>query len=132
MRQYRCSSTAKMTNWFGLFKHSSEKGAHFERIAEQYLSQSGLTLIERNFRCKFGEIDLIMREKETFVFIEVKYRESKQYGGAINSLSSKKMQRLRRSIAHYCQLHRISDSPLRIDFVAIDGDEHCQWIKNIY
>lgn len=121
-----------MTSWFGLFKHSTEKGAYFERVAERHLSNFGLTLIERNFRCKFGEIDLIMREKETFVFIEVKYRQTEQYGGAVNSLSPTKMQRLRRTIAHYCQQHRISDSPLRIDFVAINGDEHCQWIKNVY
>jgi putative endonuclease len=121
-----------MTSWFGLFKNTSEKGAHYERVAELYLRDAGLTCVERNYRCKYGEIDLIMQEQETFVFVEVKYRGSEQFGGAVNSLSAQKMQKLRRAIAYYCQVHRISDSPLRIDFVAIDSDKQCHWIKNLY
>jgi putative endonuclease len=121
-----------MTSWFGLFKNTSEKGAYFERCAERYLSTFGLTLIAKNYRCKFGEIDLIMQDKETFVFIEVKYRATEQFGGAVSSLSPQKMRRLRRSIAFYCQEHRISNSPLRIDFVAINGEQQCHWIKNLY
>ena len=57
-------------------------GLHYERQAEKYLQQQGLNLILRNYQCKVGEIDLIMRDQKTLVFVEVRYRRSNHYGGA--------------------------------------------------
>lgn len=63
----------------GLFNNTRNKGEHFELIAEQYLVKQGLTPVTRNFHCKYGEIDLIMREAQVLVFVEVKYRDSKNF-----------------------------------------------------
>ncbi|WP_462170312.1 YraN family protein [Pseudoalteromonas xiamenensis] len=121
-----------MKKWLGWFANSTEKGCYYELQAEQFLIRQGLTPVARNFRCRFGEIDLIMKLGETIVFVEVKYRAEKQFGGAIHSLTPQKMKRIRRTIAFYCQSNHLSQRALRIDFVAIDGEQEFHWIKNIY
>ena len=62
-------------------------GQQAESLAQGYLEQQGLTFVERNVRYPFGEIDLIMRHKKYWVFVEVKYRSANQFGGAIQALS---------------------------------------------
>ncbi|CCQ10361.1 conserved hypothetical protein TIGR00252 [Pseudoalteromonas luteoviolacea B = ATCC 29581] len=121
-----------MTKWISWFKNTKQKGAHFESVAQHYLMQNGLLPICRNFNCRYGEIDLIMQEGDTIVFVEVKYRNQNRFGGAINSLSATKLQRLRKSIAYYCQQYPNGNKPIRIDFVAVEGRNDIHWIKNIY
>ncbi|OCQ20227.1 YraN family protein [Pseudoalteromonas luteoviolacea] len=118
----------------GLFGNTREKGQHYEVIAEQYLIKQGLRPVTRNYLCRFGEIDLIMQEAQTWVFVEVKFRKSTAYGGAVNALSAKKQQCLRRSIYQYTQDYALHNRALRVDFVAIQGDSpHAiQWIKNVF
>ncbi|WP_440054924.1 YraN family protein [Pseudoalteromonas sp. T1lg65] len=117
----------------GLFNNTRSKGLHFEKMAEQHLKAQGLVAISRNYHCKFGEIDLIMQDSETWVFVEVKYRKSAVYGGAICSLSSTKLQRLKRSAQAYAKQYNLQQSALRIDFVAIQGVDPptINWIRNI-
>ncbi|RZM85072.1 YraN family protein [Pseudoalteromonas rubra] len=116
-----------------LFSHSREKGQHYEEVAETYLKKQGLKAMARNYLCRYGEIDLIMKEGETWVFVEVKFRRSGGFGGAIQALSQSKLQKLRRSIYNYLQQSALHNVPVRIDFVAIQGDKNpdIQWIKNI-
>jgi len=117
----------------GLFANTRAKGMHYEQLAEQYLQTQGLSAVSRNYDCKYGEIDLIMKDQNTLVFVEVKYRKSKSYGGAISALSPSKLQKLQRSIYHYLECKKLKNLPIRIDFIAIEGvsSDNIKWIKNI-
>ncbi|MES2831984.1 MAG: YraN family protein [Pseudomonadota bacterium] len=103
-------------------------GAAGESQALGYLQDQGLTLVTQNFRCKVGEIDLIMRHGETLVFIEVRARASSQYGGAAASVTPAKQRRLIRAAQFYLQRFR-AVPPCRFDVVAIDAGV-MQWLKN--
>ena len=122
-----------------IFDHRRDKrtiGREYEAIACQYLMQQGLSKVAINYSSRFGELDLIMKDKSTWVFVEVKYRKSSQYGGAVAAVTRTK----RRKILHtaYCFLNEngISSSnvAIRFDIVAINGNnalESINWIKNI-
>ena len=104
-------------------------GRDAEARALAFLQQQGLILIEKNFRCNAGEIDLIMRDEKTLVFIEVRSRKTKHFGGAAASVGPVKQQRLWRSASFY--LLKFPKPPVcRFDLVAIEGDD-LRWIKNI-
>lgn len=117
----------------GLFANTRLKGQHYEKLAEQYLQAHGLTAIEQNYYCQYGEIDLIMQEQSTWVFVEVKYRRGSRFGGALSALSTKKLRKLKRSIFHYLASKKLQNAPIRIDYIAIEGDssDNIKWIKNI-
>ncbi len=66
----------------------SERGRHAESLAAAFLQQRGLKLVERNYRCRFGEIDLVAREGKTLVFVEVRMRTSARFGGAAASITA--------------------------------------------
>ncbi|MCG9709228.1 YraN family protein [Pseudoalteromonas shioyasakiensis] len=122
-------------SWFKqLWQNSREKGLYYEKQAEQYLIQRGLKTIERNYFCKYGELDLIMRDGQTLVFVEVKFRKNALRGGANYALSKLKQQRLRRTISHYLAEKKISNQLMRIDYVAITGElnSSLNWFKNVY
>ena len=107
-------------------------GQQYEQLALSYLIQQGLLLVQQNYLCKAGEIDLIMREGSTLVFIEVKYRASSAFGGALAAVSRSKQQKLLRSCRWYLQQHQMSNAPCRIDVLAIEGAApyQYQWLKN--
>lgn len=105
------------------------RGQAAEEQALRYLQQQGLDLVERNFSCRCGEIDLIMREKQTLVFVEVRQRSSRRFGGAAASVTSAKQARLVQTAALYLQ--RFAKPPAcRFDLVAIDGDV-LEWLQDI-
>ncbi|MEY4206906.1 MAG: hypothetical protein RLZZ20_58 [Pseudomonadota bacterium] len=104
-------------------------GKQAEDRALAYLQRQGLRLIVRNYRCRFGEIDLVMQDAGLVVFVEVRQRSSARYGGAAASVGPVKQQRLWRTAEHY--LMRCPDQPpCRFDLVAIDG-ESLQWIQDM-
>jgi putative endonuclease len=104
-------------------------GRDAEARALAFLEQQGLILIEKNFRCRTGEIDLIMHDAQTLVFIEVRSRKDRRFGGAAASVGPVKQRRLWRSAAFY--LLRFRKPPAcRFDLVAIEGDD-MRWMKNI-
>jgi putative endonuclease len=104
------------------------EGQAAEDQALRHLSQQGLTLVERNFRCKGGEIDLIMQEQAALVFVEVRKRADRRYGGAAASVTAAKQARL--IIAARTYLQRYKHPPAcRFDVVAIDGAQ-LAWLKN--
>lgn len=104
------------------------RGQQAEVDALAYLQRKGLTLVERNFSCKGGEIDLVMKDGQGLVFVEVRQRSSAAYGGAAASVDSRKQQRVVRAAQVYLQ--RFTMPPVcRIDVVAIDGGE-LSWIKD--
>ena len=105
-----------------------ESGRHTEQLALNHLKSAGLGLIARNFSCKVGEIDLIMRDHSTLqrnilVFIEVRYRRSNSHGGAAASVTHVKRQRLARTAKRFLQSHRrYARWPCRFDVIAIEGE----------
>ena len=105
------------------------QGKQAEDRALAYLQRQGLRLIVRNYRCRIGEIDLIMQDEGVLVFVEVRQRSSARYGGAAASVGPVKQQRLWRTAEHY--LMRYPDQPAcRFDLVAIDG-ESLQWVQDM-
>lgn len=94
-----------------------------------YLQQHGLVLVERNFRCKGGELDLIMRDQQALVFVEVRKRASSRFGGAAASITASKQARL--IIAAQVFLQRYATPPAcRFDVVAIEG-HRLEWLRNV-
>jgi putative endonuclease len=100
-----------------------------EDRALSHLLAQGLTLVERNFLCKVGEIDLIMKQRGGLVFVEVRRRAAAGFGGAAASVTPAKRQRLINA-AQYYLLRYPDPPPCRFDLVAID-DETLSWIQNI-
>lgn len=127
--------------WFTQDDKRTDKritGDDKERLAEDYLSAQGFELIERNFLCKSGEIDLIMKDpagkKEAYlVFIEVRYRENKEFGGALASITLGKQNKLRRAAEYYLLQHfGNTPPPCRFDVIGIEGQNEISWIKNAF
>lgn len=111
-----------------------QQGDYYEQLAAQYLQSQGLTLVERNFNAKVGEIDLIMRQDQTWVFVEVKYRKSSAYGGASAAVTRTKQLKVLKAVQLYQQLRRLTQQPCRIDVLTIEGTApyQYQWIKNAF
>ena len=109
-------------------------GQLYEKLALAYLQQQGLQLVQQNFQCKAGEIDLVMRDHDCLVFVEVKYRASAAYGGALAAVTRSKQQKLLRAVQYYQQLHRLTQQPCRIDVLAIEGQAPYQynWLQNAF
>ena len=105
-----------------------EKG---EDIAAKYLEDKGIKVIKRNFYCKFGEIDIIARDKEELVFIEVKTRTNSKYGKPAEAVSISKQKHLYHSIEYYLYSNNIKNKKVRIDVVEIYLDFKKQVINHI-
>ena len=113
-----------------------QKGNQAEDSALDYLKKRGLTLLERNFTTKAGEVDLIMRESsdqdDTLVFIEVRYRKTKDFGGAAASITTKKQQRIIKAALAYQQKY-YPQASMRFDVVAIEGEAmQTNWIISAF
>ena len=107
-------------------------GSTYEEIAVKYLEKKGFQILERNYRCRFGEIDVIALDGETLVFLEVKYRAGNSCGSPAEAVSREKQRRICRVADWYCMVHRISEcQPCRFDVVAISG-RNIEVIKNAF
>lgn len=112
---------------------STLKGQQAEAVACDYLKQHGLTLLAKNFRCRLGEIDLIMREQETLVFIEVRYRRGKAYGSGAESVTFSKRKKLWLTAQYYLLQQRLADRvPCRFDVIAISNHSQIEWIRDAF
>jgi len=110
------------------------KGQQAEQLACEYLQQQGLILVERNYYCRLGEIDLIMQHQKSLVFIEVRYRKNNLFGGALESITAKKQDKLQKTALHYMQQHKTRQNT-RFDVVAITGQspqQTLEWIQNVF
>jgi putative endonuclease len=109
-------------------------GQRAEDCALAYLQAQGLALVERNYRCRGGEIDLVMRDGGKIVFVEVRFRSSQRFGGALASVGNRKQARLIHAASHYLATKRI-DRPARFDVAAVSPDQGklaIQWIKDAF
>lgn len=105
------------------------QGRQWEQAALLYLKRRGLRRVEENFRCKGGEIDLIMQDGDTLVFVEVRQRADMEHGGAAASITPAKQRRMKIAAQVFLLRYR-KLPPCRFDVIAIDGDA-IEWLKNV-
>ena len=109
-----------------------ELGEATESLACEYLESKGLKLLERNFNCRFGEIDLIMQNTDSLVFVEVRYRRNNDFGSGAESITTSKQSKLIKTASAYLQRHaKLSKYPARFDVVSITGPIETDSINNI-
>ncbi|MBQ9031730.1 MAG: YraN family protein [Parasporobacterium sp.] len=107
-------------------------GASYEDLACERLENEGMQILARNYRVRIGEIDIIAKDREELVFVEVKYRSSTEYGGAEYAISRQKQQKIRRVAQWYMAEQKIRmDAFCRFDAILIDADEVLH-IKNAW
>jgi len=106
-------------------------GQTAEARAAAFLQARGLKLLARNWRCRFGEIDLIMRDGATLVFIEVRLRSRNDFGGAAASITPAKQRKLLAAARQYLATLKTLP-PCRFDVVALSGDDAPDWIRNAF
>ncbi len=117
-------------NLVNTMKLNHPTGIIAENLALCFLQSQGLRLVIQNWHCRFGELDLVMLEQHTYVFVEVKYRKNTHFGGAIQSISASKYAKLVRAAECYLQTHRIQ-APSRIDAILLQDGCSPVWLKNI-
>ena len=107
-------------------------GKEKERLAAAYLMRAGLCILEMNFSCRLGEIDLICKDGKYLVFVEVKYRKDEQKGHALEAVDIRKQRQICKVANYYRMTHGIGEfTPIRYDVVGIQGDK-ITWITNAF
>ena len=109
----------------------NNQGKAAEQLAAVFLQRAGLRIILTNYRCRFGEIDIIAGDGPVTVFVEVRRRRSARFGGAGASITATKQARLLRSAHHYLS-GAVGTPACRFDVVLIDGDPlegYWEWLK---
>ena len=118
-----------------------EQGQYTEELACQYLEKKGFKLIDKNFNCRLGEIDLIMKDNDSLVFVEVRYRRSNNFGSGAESVTANKQSKLIKTASLYLQQHdKFNKNPARFDIVSITGTIETNdiniidfdWIENAF
>ena len=118
-----------------------EQGEYTENLACQFLETKGFELIEKNFNCRMGEIDIIMKDKDSLVFVEVRYRKNNIFGSGAESITASKQSKLIKTASLYLQQHdKLNKYPARFDVVSITGfiettnidNINFDWIKNAF
>ena len=112
------------------------KGEQGESFARRWLESRGLTFVGANFRCRHGELDLIMLDCRCLVIIEVRFRSNHGYGGALTSVTPTKQQRLAKTVQHFLQQQkRFKSLPMRFDVLALSGTvtkPAVDWCRNAF
>ncbi len=113
-----------------------ELGGHWENAAESFLHRRGLTTKKRNFYSRFGEIDLIMRDRDVLVFVEVRFRGDDRYGSGAETVTVRKQAKLARAAMFFLSLNpHYSQKPCRFDVISVGtrrGKTIFNWIKNAF
>lgn len=111
-----------------------DKGAWGEALASKFLKKLGYKIIGKNIHFQGGEIDLVAKDGDEVVFVEVKTRSSDSHGSPLESVTALKLQKLYRSIQLYMQKHDLQEDEIRIDIIGITGDKSSydlEHLKNI-
>ena len=127
---------------FGEFTNSHRFGIAQEAKAARFLRSQGLRLLARNYRSRFGEIDLIMSDANTVVFVEVRFRQGNKFGGALSSVTPAKQKKIRLTAACYLQSHpRLANHSCRFDVIGLSqtsaktasaSEIDFDWIKSAF
>jgi putative endonuclease len=111
-------------------------GAGWEELAEAHLRERGLELLERNYHCRLGEIDLIMRDGPVIVFVEVRYRADQRYGGALETVDRRKQLKIQRAAGIFLSRQsRLACQPCRFDIIGIEGapgHPTIRWLRDAF
>ncbi|WP_456387437.1 YraN family protein [Desulfolithobacter sp.] len=111
-------------------------GRHGESLAAAYLKKKGYTIICRNYRRRFGEIDIIARHRGFTVFVEVKTRRSGRFGGPLGAVDRRKQQQICRVAEEYLASHGLQEAPARFDVVSVtlgrDGRATIEVVENAF
>jgi putative endonuclease len=112
--------------------NKNNAGLEAEKLAATYLVNHGLKLVTQNYHCKYGEIDLVMKDAKILVFIEVRLRSNSQFGSAGASITLQKQQKLILTAQHYLQQH--GDYQCRFDAILMDKADtnHIEWVRNAF
>lgn len=116
-----------------MLRPSRERGQAAEERVLNYLQQQGLQLITRNFHARGGEIDLILQDGDSLVFVEVRYRNGNAHGSALESITARKQACIRLAAQHFL-LHNPyrADQPCRFDAVAVDAKGNVDWVRDAF
>lgn len=107
-------------------------GENAEQHACDFLLAKGLKLIERNYRYRGGEIDLIMRDQQDIVFVEVRTRANSRYGNALETINTEKQRRILQTSLHFLQKQNwLNYANCRFDVIGITNN-HIEWVKNAF
>ncbi|MBO4347613.1 MAG: YraN family protein [Lachnospiraceae bacterium] len=107
-------------------------GSEYENLSCEYLNKHGLKILERNFRCRIGEIDIIAKDGDYYVFIEVKYRLSDEKGLACEAVDRRKQRKICKVSDYYRLIKELGEfTPVRFDVITITGRE-INWYKNAF
>jgi putative endonuclease len=101
---------------------TSDLGVHGERIAAAYLTDSGLRLLDRNWRCREGELDIVAHDGRKPIVCEVKTRRSARFGDPLEAITTDKAARLRRLAWRWAAAHGVGGAPMRVDVLGLIGD----------
>ena len=110
---------------------SIESGRRYEQAACEYLERCGLQCLARNVRYRFGEIDLVMRDRGSIVFVEVRARQSARFGGALGSIDERKQRRVQLAAQRYLLRYRDDMPRCRFDVVTFDAGQ-IEWIRDAF
>ena len=110
------------------------RGKAAENLACHYLQARGLQLLHRNFRSKGGEIDLILQDTDSLVFVEVRYRRQPGFGSAAESVDWRKQSKLINCARYFLQIHPDTvGQPCRFDVISVNGSSNdIEWIQNAF
>lgn len=121
---------------FGRAQTTKQVGDRAEQRAETHLHQKGLRTVTKNFHCKGGEVDLIMRHGNCLVFVEVRYRKRVNFGAGSDTIDYRKQQKVITAARSYLQKHKLTDQQAcRFDVVSLSGDldrPNIDWIENAF
>ncbi|HEY9037025.1 MAG TPA: YraN family protein [Pseudomonadales bacterium] len=115
-----------------------DTGQAAEQQAERYLHEKGLRSVQRNFHARGGEIDLVMRDADTLVFVEVRFRKNNTHGTPLETVTAHKQARIRRAASYFLQSHpAMAELPCRFDVIGIEPDAQTgrvtiSWIQDAF
>lgn len=106
-------------------------GRQGEQMAEQFLCARGYEIIVRNYRCTYGEVDLVARDRDTLVFVEVRTQSGSSFGGPLESVTRRKQRQIAKAALHYVVRHRVENQALRFDVIGISWDTSAPQIVHV-
>ena len=109
-----------------------EYGRLSEQMGADYLLKKGYKIVERNFRCCFGEIDIIAKDKKDIVFIEVKGRKVNSYGFPAEAVNKVKQKKIVKSALYFVKYNGIRSTNLRFDVLSLDADESIEHLTSAF
>jgi putative endonuclease len=109
------------------------KGEGAESIAATFLEKNQCVVVDKNFTCRFGEIDLICRDAKDLVFVEVRYRSNLKFGSAAETVNIAKQRKIIKAAQHFLQLNpKLNKFYMRFDVIGVDANHSIEWIKGAF